>query len=74
MEKNKVVPQRMIQEGITGHVTAAGDPADILQGLLKGCRLDNSRRPTRQWAEQHASRTHHMARLVEILERTSARE
>jgi len=57
----------MITDGVTGFVTACGDPQSILQGLLKGYRLRNAQEATRQWAVEHASRTDHMAKLESIL-------
>jgi glycosyltransferase involved in cell wall biosynthesis len=59
----------MITEGVTGFVTAPGDPVDILRGLLAAYRQVPDRPAVRAWAEQHASRVRHMERLDEILAR-----
>ncbi|MDX2473041.1 MAG: glycosyltransferase [Candidatus Krumholzibacteria bacterium] len=57
----------MITEGETGFIFAPGNPAEILQGLLKTCRLTNAGPRARKWAEKHASRTGHMEKLAAIL-------
>jgi len=61
----------MITEGITGYVTAPGDPQNILQGLLKACDLTGAQHEARVWSEKHASRPKHMTLLKSILEQAA---
>jgi len=58
----------MIEAGVTGSVFPAGRPGALLASLRKAAGFGPaSREAARRWAEAHASRADHMARLQEIL-------
>ena len=59
----------MIDDGTTGVVVRPGDPSALLTGLLRAQALpDTARAAARGWAEAHAGRTEHMAKLGVILD------
>jgi len=58
----------MIENGVNGIVVPPRDPDKLLEGLAKASRLGpEAGEAARAWAEKHASRVEHMARLQEIL-------
>lgn len=58
----------MIEEGVTGFVAPHRDPGGLLAAMRKAAALGPAARAAaRRWAEEHASRSTHMARLQEIL-------
>ncbi len=63
----------LIVDGQTGYTAAPGDPSALLTALLKAVRLpDEARAAARNWAERHAGRADHMARLSAILDEAAA--
>jgi glycosyltransferase involved in cell wall biosynthesis len=61
----------MITDGETGVVAPPRDPAGLLAALRRGAELpDSARTAARRWAEAHADRRQHTARLDEILRET----
>jgi glycosyltransferase involved in cell wall biosynthesis len=63
----------MIEDQVTGVVVPPQNPAGLLAGLIKAAQLGpEAGRNARAWAETHASRADHMARLQEIFEEVSA--
>jgi glycosyltransferase involved in cell wall biosynthesis len=62
----------LIEDGVTGFVAPPKDPPALLAAMKRALGLGpEARIACRAWAEAHASRTAHMARLQEIL-RTAA--
>jgi glycosyltransferase involved in cell wall biosynthesis len=62
----------MIKDGVNGVVVPPRDPASLLAGLLKAADLGpEAGQAARAWAEEHASRRDHMARLQVILKETA---
>ena len=58
----------LVEDGVTGVVVPPADPAALLAGLRRAAALPASAgQAARRWAEVHADRREHMARLQEIL-------
>jgi glycosyltransferase involved in cell wall biosynthesis len=58
----------MIEDGVNGIVVPPRDPAGLLEGLIKASRLGpTAGEAARSWAQDHASRVDHMAKLQDIL-------
>ncbi len=63
----------LIEPGVTGYVAAPGDASALLTALLKATALpDGARGAARAWAEKHADRAAHMAKLAAILDEAAA--